>query len=112
MTQGTERIQQYIAFYRLYWNYKLTRYHGQHMCIVRYFQGTEYSSQNTNVFSRKKAVAGVGVKCVKFVHWLPTIRVHKLAIVAILQAWLPGHNGITALSLGTRLHCPPPQFCF
>ena len=25
------------------------------------------------------------VKCVKFVHWIPTIRVHKLAIVATLQ---------------------------
>ena len=31
-----------------------------------------------------KAVASVGVKCVKFVQWLPTIRVHRLAIVATL----------------------------
>ena len=72
--------------------------------MVRYFQGTEYSSQSTKTFSCKKAVTSVGVRCIKFVHWLPTIREHKLAIVATLQD--------SSGSLFKMISCPPRWLCF
>ena len=49
------------------------------------FQGTECFSVclRTHFFPVRRLLP-VLIKCVKFVQWLPTIRVYKLAIVATL----------------------------
>ena len=41
-------------------------------------------SMPQDTFFPVRRLLPVLIKCVKFVHWLPTIRVHKLAIVATL----------------------------